>query len=73
MSLIHNERTKLLATAANNAAVGCFVAGVVAPSFILLTAERPAVATLVLAQVFWISVSAMLHWLGRRVLAELKE
>jgi hypothetical protein len=32
MSLIHNERVKLLATALNNLGVGAIVAGIVAPT-----------------------------------------
>jgi hypothetical protein len=31
MSLLHNERTKLLATALNNLGVGAIMAGIVAP------------------------------------------
>jgi hypothetical protein len=40
MNLIHNERTKLLATALNNAAVGCFTAGVIS-LIIALTLDVP--------------------------------
>ena len=64
MSLIHNERTKLLATTANNVGTATIVAGVVTP----LTAATYGLAGsgmglfTLLVSVGWLSVGVGLHY-----------
>jgi hypothetical protein len=76
VSLIHNERTKLLATALNNAAVGCFTAGVIG-LVIALTLEVPGSrdrpGMIVLMIVIWILTALNLHLVAQLVLGRLKE
>ena len=75
MSLIHNERVKLLALAFNTAATSAFTVGVLAPvaaTFYDLGPSRDAPRTVVLGAFLWIAASVMLHLAGRRVLGWLK-
>lgn len=75
MSLIHNERVKLLALAFNTAATSAFTVGVLAPvaaTFYDLGTSREAPRTVVLGALLWIGASVVLHLAGRRVLGWLK-
>ena len=75
MSLIHNERVKLLALAFNTAATSAFTVGVLAPvaaTFYDLGPSREAPRTVMLGAVLWIGASVVLHLAGRRVLGWLK-
>jgi multisubunit Na+/H+ antiporter MnhG subunit len=77
MTLIHNERTKLLAGALNTAATSCFTIGVLAPmaaAFYNVKADNPVSIGLVVAGlVVWLFAAVVLHIAARRVLGELKE
>ena len=75
MSLIHNERTKLLALALNTAATSAFTVGVLAPvaaSFYDLGTSRQPARVVILGAFLWIGAAVMLHLAGRRVLGWLK-
>lgn len=75
MSLIHNERVKLLALAFNTAATSAFTVGVLAPVaavFYDFGPSRDAPRTVILGACLWIGASVMLHLAGRRVLGWLK-
>ncbi|MCJ2058879.1 hypothetical protein MKL09_20315 [Methylobacterium sp. J-048] len=75
MSAVHNEQTKLLATALNNIAVAYVVIGFVTPitaiSFGIANAPplRPATAFFV---AIWLCTAIGLHWMGRRVLRSIR-
>ena len=75
MSVIHNERVKLLALAFNTAATSAFTVGVLAPvaaAFYDLTPSRGAPRTVILGAFLWIGASVVLHLAARRVLGWLK-
>ena len=75
MSLIHNERVKLLALAFNTAATSAFTVGVLAPvaaAFYDFGPTREGAKTVVVGAVLWIVAAVMLHLAGRRVLGWLK-
>lgn len=73
--LVHNEKTKLSATATNTAAVALFGGGFVLPviglSFPLAAAPSPGQLTLLTMSV-WAFVAAGLHWWARRMLEGLR-
>jgi hypothetical protein len=69
MSLVHNERVKLLATTLNSIALAFIVAGLVAPTASgLLRAGWHTLVTLV-----WIACGVGLHYVARAVLGRLQE
>ena len=75
MSLIHNERVKLLALAFNTASTSAFTVGVLAPvaaAFYDFGPTREAPRSVILGAVLWIGASVVLHLAGRRVLGWLK-
>ena len=75
MSLIHNERTKLLALAFNSAATSAFTIGVLAPvaaTFYELGTSRQPPEAVILGAFLWIGASVVLHLAARRVLGWLK-
>ncbi len=75
MSLIHNEQTKLLATALNEAAGSSFTVGVLAPiaaAFYSGTTAFP-LLTIVIGVIIWFFAASVLHLAARRVLKGLKE
>ena len=75
MSLIHNERTKLLALAFNTAATSAFTVGVLAPvaaAFYDFGASRQPPKAVILGAFLWIGASVVLHLAARRVLGWLK-
>jgi hypothetical protein len=77
VSLIHNERTKLLATALNSAAGSSFAVGVLAPiaaAFYSVSGTSSiGLGTIIIGVVIWLFTAAALHLAARRVLGGLKE
>ncbi|HYF55646.1 MAG TPA: hypothetical protein VEA41_15445 [Salinarimonas sp.] len=77
MSLIHNERTKLSATALNGVAVASIVAGFITPlaaaSFGVPGPAGRSLAVTLAAAVGWLVVGLCLHLAARRLLRELRE
>ena len=77
MSLVHNERTKLLANALNTAATSSFAIGVLAPvaaTFYNVGGAAPVrLGVLVLGTAIWLIAAAVLHMGARRVLRGLRE
>jgi hypothetical protein len=61
--VIHNERTKLLATALNNLGVGCILAGVIVPTVNGQVADIAHVALWLAFGVNFITYAQV--WLGR--------
>ena len=75
MSLVHNERTKLLALAFNTAATSAFTVGVLAPvaaTFYDLGTSRQSPRAVVLGAFLWLGASVVLHLAARRVLGWLE-
>lgn len=77
MSLVHNERVKLLATALNTAAGSSFTVGVVAPTAAAFyningTAGVP-LPVIVAGAVIWLFTAIVLHLAARHVLGGLKQ
>lgn len=77
MSLIHNERTKLLANALDRASTTCFTVGIVTPAagFLYNVAGfRGAVGVVALvAGLFgWFTAAVLLHLAARRALGGLR-
>lgn len=74
MSLIHNEQTKLTATALNNVAVAFVIAGFVGPMVAVgygsEAMARDAVAIVV--SVIWLLVGFILHSIAKLILRDLK-
>lgn len=75
MSLIHNERTKLLATIVNNVATAVILGGVVTPIIALsygVSATQAGVKPILLS-LSWLSIGSGLHWMARRILGRMRE
>lgn len=75
MSLIHNERVKLLALAFNTAATSAFTVGVLAPvaaAFYDFGPTRDGHGPVFLGAILWIGAAVVLHLAGRRVLGWLR-
>jgi len=74
MSLIRNERTKLLANALDRASTACIVAGLIAPAS-AISAHASGTSDLSLGSsvgiVIWLSAALLLHLLARRALGAL--
>lgn len=76
MSLIQNERIKLLASAFNTAATSSFTVGVLAPlaaSFYDVGAQPFALRSLLLGTLVWFSACVVLHLSAQRILRNLRE
>jgi hypothetical protein len=76
VSLIHNERVKLLSTALNNAAVGCFTAGVIGIVITLtldIPGSRERSGMSILMIVIWTLSALNLHLVAQLVLGRLEE
>jgi len=74
VSLVHNERTKYLATLVNTVAAGTVVAGVVAP-LIAFTFGVPGPISggfAIAVSLVWLLVGAALHYAVRRILGRLQ-
>lgn len=75
MSAVHNEQTKLLATAINNIAVAFTVIGAVTPmtaaSFGVASAPPPSFGSAFFVTI-WLCAGAGLHLLARRALRSMK-
>lgn len=74
MSLIRNERTKLLANALDRASTACVVAGLIAPASAISTQSNAAPGLSLgssLGIVIWLSAALILHMLARRALGAL--
>lgn len=75
MSAVHDEQTKLLATAVNTIAVALVVIGVVTPitAMSLGIATAPVLRpTTVFFAAVWLCAAAILHRIGRRVLRSIR-
>ena len=75
MSLVENERTKLLAGAFDRASTACVTVGLLAPAAALIygagvTSIRP--TTLAISAVIWIATAIVLHFFANRILGGLK-
>jgi hypothetical protein len=75
MNLIHNERTKLLATALNNTAVATMVTAIIAPIVGSLYGSPSAAASKwwPLIGIVWLLVGLGLHVAAQVVLGKLRE
>lgn len=74
-SLIHNEQTKLLATALNTTATSSFGIGVIAPiaaAFYNVGGSVVPVVGLVFGFTVWLSIATVLHIAGRQILRRLR-
>jgi hypothetical protein len=73
MTLIHNERTKLLANSLDRLSAACVAAGFIAPAVSLSNGAASAGISLsiALSTLAWISGGLLLHWGARRALGEL--
>ena len=75
MSLIENERTKLLANALDRASTACITVGVLAPVAAVLygaSGTRLELWAFALGGAIWLSAAVALHWVARMVLGGLK-
>ncbi len=74
MSLVHNEQTKLTATALNNVAVASVIAGFVGPMVAVgygsAAMARDGIAILV--SIIWLFVGFIRHSIARLILRDLK-
>jgi hypothetical protein len=75
LGVVHNEQTKLTATALNNIAVATVIAGFLGPVLALRldSATVQADAITVLASATWLLAGWILHLVARLVLLGLKE
>ena len=75
MSLIHNERVKLLANAFDRASTACVAVGVIGPAAAFLYgmgAVPVSPLALGIGSTVWIGTAAFLHHFARRTLGGLK-
>lgn len=77
ISQIHNEQTKLLATAPNTAATSCFTVGVATPiaGYIYNVSNLQAslsFGTLIAGGLAWLATAAVPHVIARRILRRLR-
>jgi len=74
MSLIENERTKLLATACNNAGVATIVTGLVTPAVATLYGAGTAIQSpwWPFIGIAWLTAGLGLHVIGQVILGRLK-
>jgi hypothetical protein len=75
MNLVHNERTKLLATGLNNVAVATIVTAIIAPIVGFLYGSPSAAATRwwPLIGIVWLLVGLGLHIAAQTVLGRLRD
>jgi hypothetical protein len=73
LSLVHNERTKLTATALNNVAVALIVTGFVVPVVGLgQRTDLPAAAGQLWFSFVWLVTGSVVHYVARLMLGSLK-
>jgi Na+/melibiose symporter-like transporter len=75
MTLVHNEQTKLTASAVNTAATSCLAIGVLAPVVAALYGAGPAggrIGYVAIGAVLWIILAVALHLLARQILKGLR-
>lgn len=75
MSLIQNERTKLLANALDRASTACLTVGVFGPTVAFLYGAGTLKSSVIffgLVSVIWIFIAVALHLLARRNLGALR-
>lgn len=75
MSLIENERTKLLANALDRTSTACVTVGLLAPVAAVLygaTATTMEPLAFALGGPIWLSAAGVLHLVARRTLGRLK-
>ena len=74
MSLVHNEQTKLTATALNNVAVAFVIAGFVGPMVAVGygSAAMAKDGIAILVSIIWPFVGFILHSIARLILRDLK-
>jgi hypothetical protein len=75
MSLVHNERRKLTASALNGVAIATLTAGLIAPLVAVsygVSGARGGVYFAVTGSI-WFFTAVALHWIARRLLGGLKE
>jgi hypothetical protein len=70
MSLIHNERIKLLATALDRASTACIVVGLLTP---VVSGAIGATWYTIASIAIWLFIALVLHWAGNRILGRLKQ
>ncbi len=75
MSLIHNERRKITATAINGIAIATMVAGAVAPliAWSYGVSNAPSGRYLIVTSAIWFLAAICLHLIARAMLGGLKE
>ena len=74
MSLVHNERTKLLANALDRASTACITVGVFAPTAAAIYTSVSSMTSsrnLIIGAIAWIFTAAVLHISARYVLRRL--
>ena len=74
MSLVHNEQTKLTATALNNVAVAFVIAGFVGPMVAVGygSAAMAKDGIAILVSIIWLFVGFIQHSIARLILRDLK-
>jgi len=75
VSLVHNERTKLLANALDRASTACVAAGLIAPAVGIsnhAAGAPPLTWATALGTTIWLCAAVALHLLARRALGGLK-
>jgi hypothetical protein len=74
LSLVHNEQTKLTATALNNVAVAFVIAGFVGPMVAVGygSAAMAKDGIAILVSIIWLFVGFILHSIARLILRDLK-
>ena len=77
MSLVENERTKLLANSQDRASTSCLTVGVIGPIVAVLydlggAGTAVSIRGLVAGTLYWLLIAASLHLLARYVLGRLQ-
>lgn len=70
MSLIHNERIKLLASAIDRASTACIAIGLLAP---LVSGGMDGNWYTAASVGIWLLIALILHWAANRILGRLKQ